>query len=422
MHLTSHRSRRLSTLMSIGVCLALISSCSSTSDSSTPDSGATSDSSATSTTTSAPIEQSAASPRLAVSYDGGVLVLDANTLDVVGKTEIDGFTRLNAAGDGRHVVVSAGDKFKILDTGTWSSAHGDHSHYYTSDPAMTEVEFAADKPGHVVRHAGKTVLFNDGSGLVEIFDPTQLAKRQPRVETYTTPEAHHGVAVALSDGTLLTTVGNTESRNGIVVLDADRQEILRNEQCPGVHGEAVAAGEAVVLGCQDGLLVYKNGAITKVQSPDAYGRIGNQAGSEESDVVLGDYKTDPDAELERPQRISLTNTVTAELKLVDLGTSYTFRSLGRGPHGEALVLGTDGAIHVIDPGTGKIVQKIAVIGEWTEPTQWQDPRPALFVSDHTAYVTDPASKKLFAVNLDDGTISTQTTLEHTPHELTGVTG
>jgi len=119
------------------------------------------------------------------------------------------------------------------------------------------------------------------------------------------------------------------------------------------------------------LLVYKNGAITKVQSPDAYGRIGNQAGSEESDIVLGDYKTDKDAELERPQRVSLTNTTTSELKLVDLGTSYTFRSLGRGPHGEALVLGTDGAIHVIDPNTGRAV------GPDTLTTADNAPRKAL---------------------------------------------
>lgn len=414
MHLTTRVSRRLTLATSVGLSLALVTGCSSD----------TTDAAEATTTaaSSAPNEQASATPRLAISYDGGVLVLDATSLDVVGETAIEGFTRLNPAGDGRHVMISAGEAFKVLDTGTWSSAHGDHSHYYTADPAMSDVEFAANEPGHVVRHAGKTVLFNDGSGLVEIFDPVQLAKRQPRVETYTTPEPHHGVAVALVDGSLLTTIGNSESRNGIAVLDTNRAEVLRNEQCPGVHGEAVAADETIVLGCQDGLLVYQNGAITKVQSPDVYGRIGNQAGSEESDIVLGDYKTDPDAELERPQRISLTNTTTSELKLVDLGTSYTFRSLGRGPHGEALVLGTDGAIHVIDPNTGAVTKKIAVIGEWTEPTEWQEPRPTLFTLDHTAYVTDPASKKLIAVDLEDGSILTETTLDHIPNELTGVTG
>ncbi len=116
-----------------------------------------------------------------------------------------------------------------------------------------------------------------------------------------------------------------------------------------MHGEAAAKDETVVVGCEDGVLVYKDGSIKKVQSPTEYGRIGNQAGSEESAVVLGDYKQDPDAELERPEKVSLIDTETGTMRLVDLGTSYTFRSLARGPHGEALVLGTDGKIHVIDP-------------------------------------------------------------------------
>lgn len=414
MHLNSRASRTLTLGTSAALLLALATGCSSDTASTTQEE--------TDTTATAPTENASATPRLAVSYDGGVMILDATTLSSVGEVEFDGFTRLNPAGDGRHVMISAGDSFRVLDAGTWSSTHGDHSHYYTTNPALSDSEFAANEPGHVVSHAGQTALFNDGSGLVEIFDPVQLAKRQPRIETYSVPEAHHGVAVPLPDGGLLTTTGNSESRNGIVVLDADRKEILRNEQCPGVHGEAVAADGTIVLGCQDGLLVYRNGAITKVASPDLYGRIGNQAGSEESEIVLGDYKSDPDAELERPQRISLTNTATSELELVDLGTSYTFRSLGRGPHGEALVLGTDGAIHVIDPNTGAVTDKIAVIDAWTEPAEWQKPRPALFVQDHTAYVSDPSSNKLIAVDLEDGSILNQTTLDHTPNELTGVTG
>src|SRR5690606_38195452 len=132
--------------------------------------------------------------------------------------------------------------------------------------------------------------------------------------------------------------------------------IAASDECPGIHGEAVAADEVVLAGCEDGVLIVKDQKITKVDSPDAYGRIGNQAGSETSPVVLGDYKSDPDAELERPTRVSLTDTTTGTITLVDLPSSYTFRSLARGEHGEGLVLGTDGKIHVIDPRTAKITK------------------------------------------------------------------
>ena len=216
--------------------------------------------------------------------------------------------------------------------------------------------------------------------------------------------------------------GTEEARTGIRVLDADDTEIAASDECPGVHGEAVAADEAVVIGCEDGVVVYRDGVITKVASPDAYGRIGNQAGTEESSVVLGDYKSDPDAELERPTRVSLVDTVAGSLRLVDLPASYTFRSLGRAADGDALVLGTDGALHVIDPVSGTIERSAPVVGAWTEPDDWQQPRPTLRVLDGMAYVTDPATEELHVVDPTTGEIWKSTTLTVTPNELTGVTG
>lgn len=411
--MNNRTTRSLGAVVALGTSVALLAACSSSSDSTD---SATSESSAA----AAPVSNSAATPRLTVSYDGGVLVLDAETLETVDDvTGIEGFTRLNPAGDGRHVFVSGSGAFTALDAGTWTKG----SEHFTSTPALTDVKFDATTPGHVVRHDGKTVLFDDGTGKVEIFESAALLEgSKPETETYTTEEAHHGVAVELSDGALLTTLGNEDERTGIVVLDAERKEIARNEDCPGVHGEAVAADETVVVGCQDGLLVYRDGAITKVQSPDAYGRIGNQAGDENSPVLLGDYKTDPDAELERPTRVSLTDTATGELTLVDLGTSYTFRSLGRGPAGEALVLGTDGALHVIDVNSKSVTQTIPVVDAWEEPVKWQEPRPALFVHEGTAFVSDPAKNSVHAVDLSTGEVTQTGELAHTPNELTGVTG
>ncbi|QYB06552.1 hypothetical protein I1A62_19840 [Rhodococcus sp. USK10] len=394
------RRPRPTTVAAVALSAALLTSCST--DSGTAEASTT----------------DSATPRLALSYDGGVLVLDAQSLDVVGSAEVDGFTRLNPAGDDRHVLISTGNSFTALDTGTWT----DGGSHYAAAPALTDVAFEAKTPGHVVRHDGKTVLFDDGTGLVRVFDPAALSQGAPDTTEFTTPEAHHGVAVELSDGSLLTTVGNEDERTGIVVLDRDRKEIARNEDCPGVHGEAVAADETVVVGCQNGLLIYRDGVITKVTSPDPYGRIGNQAGDENSPILLGDYKTDPDAELERPERVSLTDTATGQLTLVDLGTSYTFRSLGRAPHGEALVLGTDGALHVIDPNTKTVSRTVDVLDPWTEPDRWQSPRPALYVQDHTAYVTDPANKKIHTIDLDTWAVSGQADLPETPNEITGVTG
>ncbi|GAA1716343.1 zinc metallochaperone AztD [Kribbella yunnanensis] len=342
---------------------------------------------------------------IVTTYDGGLYVLDGESLKVAKDIPLDGFNRINPAGDDRHLMVSTGTGFRVLDA---------------LSPELTSVEFKGSKPGHVVRHAGRTVLFADGTGEVTILDSKAVADPKAATRTYKSAAPHHGVAIELANGELVTTLGTEEKRVGILVLDKDRKEIARNESCPGVHGEATAKDEVVVIGCQDGVLIYKGGVITKVKSPTAYGRIGNQAGSDSSRIVLGDYKQDADAELERPEQVSLINTETGKLQLVGLGTSYTFRSLGRGPQGEALVLGTDGQIHVIDPEAGKVTKTIPVLKKWQEPLEWQEARPALFVRGGTAYVSDPSTKSLHAVDIASGKVLVTTPLPKAPNELSGI--
>ncbi|MDT0303486.1 zinc metallochaperone AztD [Streptomonospora wellingtoniae] len=342
---------------------------------------------------------------LAATYDGGVYVIDGTTLEVVEDVPLDGFNRLNPAGDGRHVLVSTSSGFRVLDA---------------AGAELTGAVFEASEPGHVVRHAGKTVLFADGTGEVTVFDPGELGEGLPEAETSTTEHPHHGVAVALEDGGLATTMGNEEERTGVRILGAGGEETARNGKCPGVHGEATARGGALLFGCEDGALVYSDGGFAKIGVPDDYGRIGNQAGHKDSRYVLGDYKTDPETELERPERVSILDTAEHTLELVDLGTSYSFRSLGRGPDGEALVLGTDGAIHVIDPASAEVTDSFPVLGEWREPLEWQEPRPTLFVRGGTAYVTDPGEKRLYAVDLGSGKVRKEAALPEAANELTGI--
>lgn len=405
MHYRSKPVRLVTALAVSGLVLTGCGSSTDPAESSTP-----------STSSAATVD--AATPRIVTTYDGGVQVLDGESFEVLGDYPMEGFNRVNPAGDGRHVIISTAEGFEVLDTGVWS----DGDTHYAQEPTLTGITFPTSKPGHVVRHDGKTVLFSDGTGEVTVFESADLAEGQPETETYQSEEAHHGVAVELSNGELVLTLGNEEERPGIVVFDENGEEIARNEDCPGVHGEATAAEEAVVIGCETGVLIYSDGEITKLDSPTEYGRIGNQAGSEESVITLGDYKQDPDAELERPEQISLINTETQELTLVDLEASYSFRSLARGPHGEALVLGTDGALHVIDPEAATVSNSIPVIDPWEEPIEWQQPRPTIFVNDHTAFITDPATNTIHAVDIESGEVTNTGDLEDTPNELTGVTG
>lgn len=422
MTLTARTRSRSRSLVALGLVLPLtaLAACSSGEAGSGPD--GTASPTATESAENPATEEATYTPRLAITYDGGIQVLDAGTLETVGEFELDGFNRLNGAGDGRHLLVSTAGGFQVLDAAAWAEPHGDHSHYYTADPELTDVVFDAETPGHVVVHEGRVALFDDGTGEVTVFDASAVADPDREARRFSTPEAHHGVAIELHDGSLVVSEGTEDARTGIRVLDENDEEIASSDECPGVHGEAVAADEAVLIGCEDGVLIYKDGEITKVDSPDDYGRVGNQAGSEESGIVLGDYKVDEDAELERPERISLTDTETGEMTLVDLPSSYTFRSLARGEDGEALVLGTDGQIHVVDPETKKLDRSIPVIDEWEEPIEWQTPRPAIFMLDGSAYVTDPATRSIHAVDIETGEVWLTKELDVEPNEINGISG
>lgn len=346
-------------------------------------------------------------PRIAVAYAGGVLVVDGDTLEVVDDLPSEDFVRLNPAGDGRHAFVSTSEGFQVLDV---------------RDAELTELVVEADAAGHVVRHGGKTVLYDDATSDTTIFDTADLGELDgslPTAEVIEGVEAHHGVSVILEDGTLVTTVGDASGRTGIQALSADGAEIATSAECPGVHGEGTAKDEALVFGCENGALIFDDGKITKLTSPDEFGRIGNAYVSEDSPLVVMDYKDDPDAEGSLLQNIALVDTEKKTLEKVSLpdGISYTWRGVLRGPSGDALMIGTDGKLHVIDPATGAITASHDAIAAWEGPSEWQQPHPAIALHGDIVYVTDSANSTIVALDASTGEQIASGELPEVPNEI-----
>jgi hypothetical protein len=137
--------------------------------------------------------------------------------------------------------------------------------------------------------------------------------------------------------------------------------------------------------------------------------------------LLGDYFIEQDAEFEAPTQFTLIDTAANALKVVPMpkGVSYSFRSLARDSEGKGLILGTDGKLHVVDPLTGKITTAWPVVAPWKEPTDWQKPRPAVFVRGTDAYITEPATKKVHQLDLTSGKVVGSVVLDATPNEISG---
>lgn len=398
------RRTRLGGIALIAGMTLLASACANTTPGSTTPAGTSETPGASST------DSVEAHGRVAISYPGGISVLDSKTLEVVKKFDSEEFTRLNAAGDGRHVFVTTKAGFQLLDT---------------VEPKLTDLQVDATAAGHVVRHAGNTVLFDDGTGTTTILKTDELAKAEgavPAAQTYKADSAHHGVSIVLEDGKLLTTIGDKTSRSGAMALESHGDhwdKVAESKECPGIHGEGTAAGEAVIFGCEDGALLYHHGKFEKFTAPDKYGRMGNAFVSETSPIVVGDYKTDPDAEGYLLNSVALIDTEKHTFNVVKLPETvqYTFRDVARGPGDLAYILSTDGSIHVLDPKDGKIVNEFPVIKAWEGPADWQDAHPAIVVNGNIAYVTEPAANTVHSVDLATGKVTASSKLDVVPNEI-----
>ncbi|MDR2373811.1 MAG: hypothetical protein LBD77_06895 [Bifidobacteriaceae bacterium] len=361
-------------------------------------------------------EVAAPAPRLALTYDGGIQVLDALTLELVADLPLDGFNRLNPAGDQRHVFVSTAGGFKLLDTGVYAVAHGDHAHYYAAAPVLEDgIVVAAETPGHVVAHDDLTSLFDDATGHVTILEADDL---DVVTREYDSPAAHHGVAVALPDGQLVVTQGTSEERTGIVVLDASGAQVAESADCPNVHGEAVAAEEAVAFGCQGGALIYAEGAVAFASAPAPEGRISTIAANESSPVALANYSLTGS---EAPATsVALIDTAAKAVRTLDLGTPYTNFTVT--DEGVGLVLGADGKLHVIDLAAAAETASYQVIDPFEVPAEWQQPRPRVLMVAGMAYVTDTAGQAIHIVDPATGEIWKSGAVSVVPNEVVGVSG
>lgn len=353
-------------------------------------------------------------PRLVVATTSGVQVLQADDGHVLEDFETVGRPMLSLAGDGRHVflVQSDADVTNILDAGSWAVAHGDHAHYYTGGASMRESRVEGDTPVHVVSHGDRTAVFHDGDGTAAVFEENGMLIDTLDTTVVNSGGPHHGVVVPTHDGAIVSIPpppGDDTLPTGVAIVDDAGAEIERFENCPGLHGEATA-GDLVAFACEDGVLLVDGTDAQKIDYPSDEGRIGSFTPGPVGDILVGDY-TDTS--------LLAVNVTTEKTLEIDLNEPYAARALDE--HGDAVVLTTDGNLHVVDPDTGKITQTVrAVLPTFEIPEDWQEPRPTLAIAGHTAFVADPATSTVIPVDLDVSTVGTAFRLDDEPTGVVAV--
>ncbi len=392
-----HMTRTLITLLAVGLTAAACGESDSTSGDAARTQADASDREST----------AVAQPRLVIASDSGVEVVAGADLAALGQFDLASRPKLQVAGDDRHVFVLQSDAAKvgIVDAGTWSDAHGDHSHSYVTEPSLLKTSFDEGTSYHAVSDDERSVVWFDDDASFRSFDWKGLEDDDVTVQSVETGPGHHGVAAPLSDGGFLASYAEGEDAAGVVVLDAEGSETARVGGCEGLHGEAHAGDDAYAFGCGDGVLVVDGGEGEKIASPVDGAGTRSLVGAHDSDVLAGNLTSESDETV--GTKIALYDVAAKTAKAVDLGVE--FASYDRGDD-QTVVLGTDGALHVIDDATGEVVEKHDVIDPWTLTDEYADPKPQVAVGGGFAWVTDPRDSSVALIELGTGKERTRATL------------
>ncbi|TLP78991.1 hypothetical protein [Nesterenkonia sphaerica] len=356
-------------------------------------------------------------PRLVVTHDGGVAVLDGVSTELLGNFAVEASARVSEAGDGRHAFIAEEQSFRLLDVGTWGAPHGDHNDYFTTDPVLTDTSIEGESAAHMSSHGRMGTVFFDGSGEYHWFQLEDLdAETELETESAESEGTDEGLAVVLDDGSRVHASGaDTDAR----VVDADGEERARSQDCPGIEGQASGPEGVLVLGCEDGVLVWTGDDFEKIETGEERSGIGHLVGSEESPVFLGDYRTAEDGPM---TEVALVNTSSGEITTTSVDVSYEARNLQRGPDGEALVLTDDGQLHIIDADSGEHLEHLQVVEEWTQAEGSEVPSPTIGASGDLVYVTDPEARQIHIVDLTEGEVIVSGDLDFVPNDFVVVDG
>lgn len=310
---------------------------------------------------------------------GSTLVYDAGAETEEPLGELGGTG--GVSGDGRFVYLRGETGLTVVDAGSWTFDHGDHSHYYVMAPGIagTIDGPVEDAHGHRDLTAVRRI-----DGTVEVLDRKLLGEHQIAPAAGFDGVGDVAAIMPLGADLIAVTPGGAVT----AIAPDGAREVLG--QCPGVTGSALASG-AVVFGCADGAVkvAKRAGKLTGQQLP--FGNPGPTApsaplvhrhGGAALAALAGDEVWVLDArrggwESVRIPGVLAVNTISAE---------------------SVLALTADGQLRVFDVPSGRQTRAIQLF-RGSVPTDV--PAPVIEVDADRAYVNDAAARVVYEVDYAD---------------------
>ncbi|WP_217249849.1 hypothetical protein [Streptomyces sp. AC602_WCS936] len=322
---------------------------------------------------------------------GDTRVLDLITGKAHRTADVAGATRLSS--DGRFGYFDTPRGTHVVDTGAWTVDHGDHVHYYRA--AIRDVGDLPVGPHAEVRSDATVTAVTDRDGRTRLYDRTELEDGE--VPAARTLHGVHSGAVVPYEEHLLALTGDGRSTK-LTVYDREGERVTAPDAvCEEPGGDAVTR-RGLVLGCADGALLVSadDGAFTAERIP--YGEdvpvkerataFRHRAGSDTLTAPAGD------------RAVWVLDVTDRTWRRVETGPVVAANTAGEGS--ALLVLETDGALHGYDIATGRETSTTEPLLTTSGKTGTDPGGPVIEVDRSRAYVNDPAGKRVYEVDYNDG--------------------
>ncbi|MBO9042475.1 YncE family protein [Curtobacterium flaccumfaciens] len=315
---------------------------------------------------------------LAMSASGATALHDLLTEETTELDDVD--APEHSATDGRFLVTSDADRTTIVDGGSWTVDHGDHTHYYAAEPRVVGT---IDGGGRVAVHSSETMTTITWPDRAEAVVLDREALGQGEVDE----TARIDASVLLPMGEQLVAADGDTVR----VLDADGEATDAAdaaETCTDPAGGIVTRAGAVV-GCADGAVVVDDAGETSfVDLPDGAERPTAFAARAGRPTVAG---------LAGTTGFWLLDVRQGSWRLVP--TERPLRAVVAVDDEDEHVVGVDdsGRVVVVTASTGKVATTTALIDTGADA-----PAPMLQLDAQRAYVADPSDGTVHEIDFADG--------------------
>ncbi|WP_182064313.1 ABC transporter [Curtobacterium sp. ME12] len=314
---------------------------------------------------------------LAVSATGATALHDLLTEETTELDDVD--APEHSATDGRFLVTSDGDRTTIVDGGSWTVDHGDHTHYYAAEPRVVGT---IDGGGRVAVHSSETMTTITWPDRAEAVVLDRETLGQGEVDETARIDASvllpMGEQLVAADGDTVRVLGT----DGEAIDGADTAQT-----CTDPAGGIVTRAGAVV-GCADGAVVVDDtGEPSFVDLPDGAERPTAFAARAGRPTVAG---------LAGDTGFWLLDVREGSWRLVP--TERPLRAVAAVDDEDEHVVGVDdsGRVVAVTASTGTVATTEPLLEAGPD-----DPAPLLQLDAQRAYLADPADGTVHEIDFAD---------------------